>query len=141
MIPSDYLAYKYASERPLSLTASLVFEQSYGGVNEKIEGLFDICCARGLSGNQGVIIPAANQPHLILKPDVVAAVQAGRFHIYTATHVEDVMETLSGFSAGRENEAYKGEYEEGTFSRLVMDRVQQFHELQNSFAENNDNAG
>jgi predicted ATP-dependent protease len=178
LILSAYLADKYAAERPLSLTASLVFEQSYGGVdgdsascaelcvllsaiakiplaqnlavtgsmnqfgevqaiggvNEKIEGFFDICAARGLSGDQGVIIPAANQPQLMLKPEVLAAVKAGQFHIYTATHVEEVMEKLSGLSAGQE----EGGYEEGTFNRRVMDRIGELHELQSSFAQRNE---
>jgi len=178
LILSAYLADKYAAERPLSLTASLVFEQSYGGVdgdsascaelcvllsaiakiplaqnlavtgsmnqfgevqaiggvNEKIEGFFDICAARGLSGDQGVIIPAANQPQLMLKPEVLAAVKAGQFHIYTATHVEEVMEKLSGLSAGQE----EGGYEKGTFNRRVMDRIGELHELQSSFAQRNE---
>ena len=181
LILSAYLADKYAAERPLSLTASLVFEQSYGGVdgdsascaelcvllsaiakiplaqnlavtgsmnqfgevqaiggvNEKIEGFFDICAARGLSGDQGVIIPAANQPQLMLKPDVLAAVKADQFHICTATHVEDVMEKLSGLSAGQERDAY----EEGTFNRRVMDRIGELHALQSSLADRNDGQG
>ncbi len=181
LILSAYLADKYAGERPLSLAASLVFEQSYGGVdgdsascaelcallsaiakiplaqnlavtgsmnqfgevqaiggvNEKIEGFFDICSARGLSGDQGVIIPASNQPHLMLKPEVLAAVKTGQFHIYTATHVEDVMERLSGLPAGQGRDSY----EEGTFNRLVMDRIGELHDLQCSFAESHNGQG
>ncbi len=175
LILSAYLADKYAAERPLSLAASLVFEQSYGGVdgdsascaelcvllsaiakiplaqnlavtgsmnqfgevqpiggvNEKIEGFFDICSDRGFSGDQGVIIPAANKPHLMLKPEVLAAVKADKFHIYTATHVEQVMEKLSGLPAGQDQNGY----EEGTFNRRVMDRIDQFHQLQSSFSD------
>jgi lon-related putative ATP-dependent protease len=181
LILSAYLADKYAGERPLSLAASLVFEQSYGGVdgdsascaelcallsaiakiplaqnlavtgsmnqfgevqaiggvNEKIEGFFDICSARGLSGDQGVIIPASNQPHLMLKPEVLAAVKTGQFHIYTATHVEDVMERLSGLPAGQGRDSY----EEGTFNRLVMDRIGDLNDLQCSFAESHNGQG
>ena len=181
LILSAYLADKYAGERPLSLAASLVFEQSYGGVdgdsascaelcallsaiakiplvqslavtgsmnqfgevqaiggvNEKIEGFFDICSARGLSGEQGVIIPASNQPHLMLKPEVLAAVKTGQFHIYTATHVEDVMERLSGLPAGQGRDSF----EEGTFNRLVMDRIGELHDLQRSFAESYNGQG
>jgi lon-related putative ATP-dependent protease len=181
LILSAYLADKYAGERPLSLAASLVFEQSYGGVdgdsascaelcallsaiakiplaqnlavtgsmnqfgevqaiggvNEKIEGFFDICSARGLSGDQGVIIPASNQPHLMLKPEVLAAVKTGQFHIYTATHVEDVMERLSGLPAGQGRDSY----EEGTFNRLVMDRIGELNDLQCSFAESHNGQG
>ena len=96
-----------------------------------------ICAARGLSGDQGVIIPAANQPQLMLKPEVLAAVKAGQFHIYTAAHVEDVMEKLSGLPAGQEHDGY----EEGTFNRRVMDRIGEFHDLQSSFADRNDEQG
>lgn len=175
LILSAYLADKYASERPLPLSASLVFEQSYGGVdgdsatcaelcvllsaiakiplaqniavtgsmnqfgdvqaiggaNEKIEGFFDICAARGLTGDQGVIIPAANQPHLMLKPEVLEAVESGRFHIYTASHVEDVMAQLSGLSPGDAD----GGFAQGTFNRLVMDRIGEFQALHRSFAD------
>jgi lon-related putative ATP-dependent protease len=174
MILSAYLASTYASDGPLALSASLVFEQSYGGVdgdsascaelcvllsaiaalplaqnlavtgsmnqfgevqaiggvNEKIEGFFDICEARGLSGDQGVIIPAANQAHLMLKPAVIAAVEAGQFHVYTAAHVEQVMEKLSGLAAGRDGTGFAA----GSFNRLVLDRIKQLQDLQAELA-------
>ena len=143
-ILSSYLARRYAKYQPLSLAASLVFEQTYGtiegdsasaaelcallsaigdlplqqslaitgsinqhgeiqaigGINEKIEGFFDICRARGLTGEQGVIIPQANRPHLMLRRELVEAVAAGGFHIYTVRHVDQAMELLTGQSAG-----------------------------------------
>lgn len=177
LILSAYLADRYARENPLPLAASLVFEQSYGGVdgdsatcaelcallsaigdiplsqnlavtgsmnqrgevqaiggiNHKIEGFFDICNARGLTGDQGVIIPAANQTHLMLRQDVRDAVAKGRFHIYTTTHVEDVMELLSGLQGG---ELEDGSYPAGTFNRRICDRIEQLQKLHQLFAEN-----
>jgi predicted ATP-dependent protease len=74
--------------------------QAIGAVNEKIEGFFDVCAARGLSGEQGVIIPAANLGHLMLRDDVVAAAAAGRFRIYAVRHVDEAIELLTGVAAG-----------------------------------------
>ena len=73
--------------------------QAIGGVNEKIEGFFDICRARGLTGEQGVVIPAANVQHLMLRHDVVEAVAEGRFHS-TRSHVDEALELLTGMPAG-----------------------------------------
>jgi predicted ATP-dependent protease len=144
LILTAFLAARYARHQPLSLSASLVFEQSYGqvegdsaslaelcallsalaqapirqslaitgsvnqfgevqvigGVNETIAGFFDLCAARGLSGEQGVLIPAASLPHLMLRPDVVDAARAGRFHVYAVATVDEAMERLTGLSAG-----------------------------------------
>ena len=75
--------------------------QAVGGVNEKIEGFFDLCAARGLTGTQGVIIPAPNLPHLMLRPAVVRAVREGKFHIYAIQRVEEGIELLTGLPAGR----------------------------------------
>jgi predicted ATP-dependent protease len=69
-------------------------------VNEKIEGFYDVCAQRGLTGTQGVIIPQANVRHLMLRPDVVEAMRAGRFHIYPITHVDQGVELLTGLPAG-----------------------------------------
>jgi predicted ATP-dependent protease len=74
--------------------------QVIGGVNEKIEGFFDLCVARGLTGEQGVLIPAASQPHLMLRPDLVEAVRAGRFHVYAVATVDEAMQHLTGLPAG-----------------------------------------
>ncbi len=144
LILSAFLASRYARHQPLSLSASLVFEQSYspvegdsaslaelcallsaladvpirqslaitgsinqfggvqaiGGVNEKIEGFFDLCVARGLTGEQGVVIPTACIRHLMLREDVVEAVTAGRFAVYAVATVDEAMEVLTGMPAG-----------------------------------------
>lgn len=178
LILSAYLANRYARNNPLPVAATLVFEQSYGGVdgdsascaelcallsaiadlplaqnlavtgsmnqwgevqaiggaNEKIEGFFDICSARGLTGDQGVIIPQANQPHLMLRDEVRDAVTQGQFHIFTATHVEDVMERLCGLPAGVLEE--NGEFSGGSFQRAVQERVAQLQQIQRRFSEN-----
>ena len=144
LILSGFLAGRYAMDVPMSLYASLVFEQSYGGVdgdsassaelytlmsavaelplrqdlavtgsvnqhgmvqaiggvNEKIEGFFDICNARGLTGTQGVLIPEANAQHLMLRDDVVAACAAGRFAIYPVRSIDEGIALLTGMPAG-----------------------------------------
>jgi predicted ATP-dependent protease len=74
--------------------------QAVGAINEKVEGFFDLCVARGLSGTQGVVIPAANVAHLMLREDVVAACAAGRFHVYATEHADEVLELLSGLPSG-----------------------------------------
>lgn len=175
MILASFLGARYASERPLSLAASLVFEQSYGpvegdsaslaelcallsvlagvgirqslamtgsvnqlgrvqaigGVNEKIEGFFDICAARGLSGDQGVLIPAANVKHLMLREDVVAACSAGRFHIHAVEDVDQAIELLTGIAAGQSDE--DGEFPEGSINRRVGDRLAKLASLRKDF--------
>jgi predicted ATP-dependent protease len=144
LILEGYLRDRFASRRPLSLVASLAFEQSYGtvegdsaslaellailsrigefelrqdlavtgsvnqlgevqavgGVNEKIEGFHDCCRATALSGAQGVVFPAANAEHLVLRDDVADAVAAGRFHLHPVSSVDEALEALSGFAAG-----------------------------------------
>ena len=161
MIVSSFLGSRYAREHPLSLQASLVFEQSYGGVegdsasiaevcalisaiidrpikqslavtgsmdqhgtvqaiggvNEKIEGFYDICAAQTLTGRQGVIVPATNRPHLMLRQDVVDAVAAGRFHVYAMATVDDAMALL--FAAEDETVADPALIDEAVRSRLV----------------------
>lgn len=166
LILAGFLRGRYAQETPLSLSASLVFEQSYGGVdgdsasstelyalmssiaevpikqslavtgsvnqfgqvqaiggvNEKIEGFFDICSKRGLTGDQGVIIPKANIKHLMLRQDVINAVDAGKFHIFSVEHVDEGIEILTGIPAGSKDE--RGNYPEGTINALVKDRLE-----------------
>jgi predicted ATP-dependent protease len=144
MILSGYLRETFGYERPLAFTASLVFEQSYGGVdgdsatcaevfallsaisrvplrqdlavtgsmnqhgdvqavggvNDKIEGFFDVCAERGLTGTQGVLIPHANARDLMLREDVVAACAAGKFAIYAIDRIEQGVELLTGRPAG-----------------------------------------
>ena len=165
LILSSLLSARYAPDRPLSLSASLVFEQSYsgvegdsassaeyyallsalsglpvrqslavtgsvnqygqvqaiGGVNEKIEGFFDLCSGRGLTGSQGVLIPASNQRHLMLKSAVVDAVRAGQFHIYAVETVDQGIELLTGVAAGERDAA--GKFPAGSVNALVEARL------------------
>jgi len=74
--------------------------QAIGGVNEKIEGFYDVCKQRGLTGTQGVIIPQANVRNLMLRPDVAEAIQSGNFHIYPIAHIDQGLELLTGIPAG-----------------------------------------
>jgi len=73
--------------------------QAIGGVNEKIEGFFDICSSRGLSGSHGVVIPKSNEVHLMLRRDVLDAVAAGQFQVYSADSIDEALELLTGCSA------------------------------------------
>ncbi len=171
LILTAYLGAVYAQEFPLSLSASLVFEQTYGGVdgdsasaaelcallsalsglpikqglavtgavnqhgviqaiggvNEKIEGFFDICQARGLTGDQGAIIPRANVKHLMLRRDLVEAAAAGRFHVYAVDHVDQMMELLTGVPTGEADA--EGLYPEGSMHALVYHRLQAYSRL------------
>ena len=156
LILASFLAARYAKDYPLSLSASLVFEQSYGmvdgdsasvaelcallsilsevpikqglaitgslnqhgqaqpigGVNEKIEGFFDVCREIGLTGDQGVLIPVANAKNLMLRQDVIDAVQAGRFSVYTDSNVDEAISLLTGTEAGTRQ--LSGQYPVGT---------------------------
>jgi lon-related putative ATP-dependent protease len=167
-ILSGFLSGRYAPDYPLSLSASLVFEQSYGmvegdsassaelyallstlagapirqslavtgsvnqlgevqaigGVNEKIEGFYDICHSRGLSGQQGVLIPAANVKHLVLRQDVVEAVRQGQFAVYSIETIDQGIELLTGLTAGVRDES--AEYPEGSFNRRVEETLIRF---------------
>ena len=91
------------------------------GVNEKIEGFFDLCAARGLDGTHGVIIPARNVRNLMLKKDVVTAVAEGKFKIHSINRMEEGLEIITGVPAGVAGE--NGEYPEGTINNLVMKRL------------------
>lgn len=170
LILSGYLLRKYGHAGPLSLSASLVFEQSYGmvegdsasmaelcvllsavagapirqdvavtgsvnqhgqvqpvgGVTHKIEGFFDLCRARGLTGAQGVIFPASNRRHLMLRDDVIEAVAAGQFHVWMAEEVDDALEILTGLPAGQPDAA--GVYPEGSLHRRIADRLAEYGE-------------
>jgi predicted ATP-dependent protease len=97
--------------------------QPVGGLNEKIEGFYDLCHARGLTGRQGVLIPAANRRHLMLRDDVVAAVAAGRFHVWALHQVDQGLELLSDLEAGTDR---KGQYPAGSFHRAVADQLTRF---------------
>ena len=91
--------------------------QQIGGVNEKIEGFFDVCHARGLTGRQGMLIPEANARHLMLRRDVVEAVRAGRFHVYAITTVDEGLALLTGREAGERGA--DGRYPAGSINAVV----------------------
>jgi lon-related putative ATP-dependent protease len=95
--------------------------QPIGGVNQKIEGFFEICKTRKLTGTQGVLIPKANLINLMLSLDVIEAVRAGKFHVWAISNVDEGMEILTGVQAGKPDAA--GKYPSGTVNRLVFDRL------------------
>lgn len=170
MILSGYILSNYGSKTPLSLSARIVFEQSYGGVdgdsastaelcailsaiagvplkqsiaitgsvnqrgdvqaiggvNEKIEGFFDVCKARGLNGSNGVIIPESNVRNLMLREDVVEAVEKGLFHVWAIESVNEAIELLTGMEFGIRDK--DGRFPEGSFNDLVERRLEEFAE-------------
>lgn len=99
--------------------------QAIGGVNEKIEGFFDLCAARGLTGRQGVLIPATNVPHLMLRRDVVEACRQGTFAVYPVATIDQGIELLTGVPAGERDG--RGDYPPGTVNRKVLARLARFH--------------
>ena len=119
------------SELPLRQTVAVTGSvdqfgrvQAIGGANEKIEGFFDLCRARGLNGEQGVMIPASNVRHLMLRPDVVEACGKGLFHVWPIETVDQGIELLTGVPAGEVNA--KGEFPPGTVNRKVAARLAHF---------------
>lgn len=100
--------------------------QPVGGINDKVEAFFDVCAAKGLSGKQGVLVPALNRDALMLRSDVVEAIAAGKFHIYAVSTVEEGIELLSGVPAGVAD--INGHYPEGTVFRAVETRLKRFHQ-------------
>ncbi|MBI5612303.1 MAG: AAA family ATPase [Gammaproteobacteria bacterium] len=171
-----FLGGRYAIDRPLALSASLVFEQTYGqvegdsassaelyallsalaevpikqslavtgsvdqygriqaigGVNEKIEGFFDVCRQRELTGEQGVMIPAANVKHLMLRRDVIEACAAGKFHVYPVTTIDEGIELLTGMPAG-ERDA-NGLFPDATVNQRVEVRLMVMAEQARSYS-------
>ncbi|HSN74172.1 MAG TPA: AAA family ATPase [Anaerolineae bacterium] len=167
LIISGYLGGKYAQDKPLSLTATITFEQSYdgidgdsasstevyallsalarlpiqqgiavtgsvnqhgeiqaiGGATAKIEGFFDVCKEKGLTGQQGVILPATNGPTLMLREDVVEAVAAGQFHIYPVTTIDEGIAILTGLPAGERGP--DGRFPQDTVNRRVDDALRE----------------
>ena len=99
--------------------------QPIGGVNEKIEGYFDVCKIMGFTSDQGVIIPKQNIQNLMLKDEIINAVKEGDFHIYAISHVEEGIEILTGIPAGVANQ--QGEYPQGSINELVSNRLKQMH--------------
>ncbi len=175
MILSGFLAGQYSQQHPLSINATITFEQSYdevegdsasstelyallsalsdlplhqgiavtgsvnqhgeiqavGGVTFKIEGFFAVCKAKGLTGEQGVIIPASNVPNLMLEEEVIDAVRAGQFHIWAVRSIDEGIELLTGVPAGQRDS--EGQYPEGTVHRLVEDRLREYAERLRAF--------
>jgi predicted ATP-dependent protease len=113
--------------------------QAIGGVNEKIEGFFDLCQARGLTGDQGVLIPAANVKNLMLRHDVIEAVEKGQFQIYPVETIDQGIELLTDRSAGVADEA--GNYPEGTINRLVQDKLIELAEKRLAFTNSSNETG
>jgi predicted ATP-dependent protease len=107
--------------------------QAIGGVNEKIEGFFDICKSRGLTGRQGVLIPKSNVKHLILRPDVVAAVAEGQFQIYPIARIDEGIELLTGVPAGERGK--DGMFPAGTVFGKVADRLRAMAALRQKFGQ------
>jgi lon-related putative ATP-dependent protease len=176
LILGSYLASHFALDVPMSLHASLVFEQSYGGVdgdsassaelyallsalsgvpirqgvgvtgsvnqngevqaiggvNEKIEGFFDVCKARNLTGEQGVLIPASNVDHLMLRTDVVAAAQKGRFRIIPVATIDQGITALTGVEAGRRGR--NGQFPNGSINGLVEAQLRVFAMTRHRFS-------
>lgn len=177
LILSGFLGARYAKEQPLALTASLVFEQSYGeiegdsassaelysllsalsgvplkqgfavtgsvnqhgqvqaigGVNEKIEGFFDVCSVRGLTGDQGVLIPKSNINDLMLRQEIVDAVEQGLFHIYAVETIDQGIEILTGIKAGELNA--EGLYPEDSINFKVAYQLYRFAIIRHEFGE------
>ncbi len=100
--------------------------QPIGGVNEKIEGFFRLCQARGLTGRQGVIIPQTNIRNLMLHREVIEAVEAGQFHVHAVANVDDALELLTGREAGTARS--RGAYPRGTINSMVVERLRQISE-------------
>ena len=167
LILGGYLAGKFSQDKPLSLSARLVFEQSYGGVdgdsasstelyailsalsglpirqtlavtgsvnqkgevqaiggvNEKLEGFFEVCKAKGLTGEQGAMIPASNVENLMLKEEMVEAAKAGKFRIYAVKSIDEGIEVLTGVPAGERRK--DGTFKEGTVNYLVDKRLRE----------------
>ena len=107
--------------------------QAVGGVTDKIEGFFRVCRARGLTGRQGVAIPAANVPNLMLSAEVVGAVEEGRFHVWALRTIDEGMELLTGVSAGERQG--DGTYPAATVHRLVQDRLRRYGERLNTLGQ------
>jgi lon-related putative ATP-dependent protease len=182
LILSGFIASNYIIDQPLSLSATIAFEQSYsgvdgdsassaelyallsaiaevplkqsfavtgsinqygevqaiGGVNEKIEGFFDVCQARGLTGEQGVLIPRSNLKHLMLRRRVIDAVEAGTFNIYAVETVDQGMAILTDLEPGEKDDG--GSYPEGSLNRRICESLKRLAENRRGFAAGSDEA-
>jgi predicted ATP-dependent protease len=101
--------------------------QAIGGVNEKVEGFFAVCRERGLTGEQGVIIPRSNQRNLMLNEELLAAVKEGKFHIWVMNRLEDAIPLLTGLPAGERQP--DGSYPVDTLNKIVLDRLVEFNQV------------
>jgi predicted ATP-dependent protease len=110
--------------------------QPIGGVNEKIEGFFDVCQSRGLTGNQGVIIPRSNQENLMLRHDVVQAVKSRQFRIYAVSTVNEALQLLTGIPAGEPLK--KGGFQKNTVNGRVEARLIELSEIRREFVSKGD---
>ncbi len=106
--------------------------QAIGGVNEKIEGFFEVCKLKGLTGEQGVLIPESNVIHLMLRDEVVDAVRAGKFHIYPVSRIDEGIAILTGIEAGKQDE--EGNYPKGTVNDAVQNRLKELAQKVKSFS-------
>ena len=175
LILTGYLQAQYAQDWPLSLGATITFEQSYGGIDgdsasttelyallsalsglplsqgiavtgavnqhgevqavggvtRKVEGFYDLCRERKLTGEQGVMVPASNVKNLMLKEEVVEAVRAGRFHVWGVSHIDEGIELLMGRQAGER--AADGSFPAETVHRLVQERLREYAEQVREF--------
>jgi predicted ATP-dependent protease len=107
--------------------------QAIGGVNEKIEGFFEVCKVKGLTGQQGVMIPESNVQNLMLKEEIVDAVKAGKFHIYPAKTIDEGIEILTGVKAGIRQP--DGTFEKETVNYMVDKRLKEIAERLREFPE------
>ena len=169
LILSSFLNKTFAIKAPISLSASITFEQNYsfidgdsasstelyallsalssapinqsiavtgsvdqfgniqaiGGVNQKIEGFFDICVAKGFTGKQGVMIPASNVQHLMIRKDILEVVRAGHFNVWPIKTVEQGIELLTGTPAGKRLK--NGKFQNGTLFNAIDNRLTEYH--------------
>ena len=100
--------------------------QPIGGINQKIEGMYDVCRVLGLTGDQGVLMPKRNLRNLMLRDDVVEAIKNGKFHVYAVDTIDEGMEVLTGGTAGERSD--DGAYPEGTINHLVDRRLKKLNE-------------
>ena len=107
--------------------------QPIGGVNQKVEGMFDVCRIAGLTGDQGVMVPHQNLRNLMLRADVVAAIKEGKFHIYSVRTIDEGLEILTGVTAGERGP--HGEFPEGTVNGLVEKRLRELHQSMRGYYE------
>ena len=112
--------------------------QAIGGVNHKIEGFYDVCKIKGLTGQQGVIIPVSNVNHLMLREDILDAVEGGDFHIYSVSEISEGIELLTGIPAGERQE--DGQYPHDTVFGAVQNNLKDLAEKVKAFGGSNGDA-